>query len=145
MMHVEWGHPTDGSLKIPNQGHRPDDVGLNPIRHWVLVHLGHPPESLVLNEALQKVRVGIGYKSLLYRTKVRKASGTRARLRSFDEVHAAEDGIRRHVRVYMKARGMLEALFDPLEDAAIEERNSLLTKYRPIEKSDLKAETALLE
>ncbi|KAI1783692.1 hypothetical protein LXA43DRAFT_977006 [Ganoderma leucocontextum] len=55
-----------------------------------------------LNDSLQGIRTGIGYKSLLYR----------AKLRSFDDVHVADEGVHRHVRVYQQARRAMEQLFD---------------------------------
>lgn len=95
-----------------------------------------------LNDALQAVRTGIGYKSLLYRTKVRQAGGYRAKLRSFDEVHVADETVRKHVRIYMQARKAMERLFDP-RDVAV--RDAFMEKYKPIVKEDLKAETTVLE
>ena len=50
-----------------------------------------------MNDALQGIRTGIGYKSLLYRAKVRNASSYRSKLRSFDDIHVADEGVRKHV------------------------------------------------
>ena len=61
-----------------------------------------------LNDALQGIRTGIGYKSLLYRAKVRNASSYRAKLHSFDDVHVTDEGIRKHVRQYQQARHAME-------------------------------------
>ncbi|PIL25433.1 hypothetical protein GSI_13323 [Ganoderma sinense ZZ0214-1] len=65
-----------------------------------------------LNDALQGIRTGIGYKSLLYRAKVRNASSYRTRLRSFDDVHVADEGVWKHVRIYMQAHRAIQRLFD---------------------------------
>ena len=45
----------------------------------------------------------------------------------------------------MKARSMLDNLFDPTDEEAVKEREDLFSKYQVITKKDLKAETALLE
>ncbi|KAI0712611.1 hypothetical protein C8Q76DRAFT_622017, partial [Earliella scabrosa] len=98
-----------------------------------------------MNDALQGIRTAIGYKSLLYRTKIRKAPSYRAKLRSFDEVHVADESVRKHVRVYMQARKALERLYDVTRAEEVQERDAVLAKYRPIAKSDLRVETAIIE
>lgn len=98
-----------------------------------------------LNDALQGIRTGIGYKSLLYRSKVRNASSYRAKLRSFDDVHVADEGVRKHVRVYEQARRAIQRLFDPhnpVDAAALQDFHS---RYKEIRKEDLRASTAVLE
>lgn len=98
-----------------------------------------------LNDALQAIRTGIGYKSLLYRTKVRHAPTYRAKLRSFDDTHIADEGIRKHVRVYMHARQAMEKLFDVTNVADAGLRSRFLERYKEIKREDLLATTAVLE
>ncbi len=95
-----------------------------------------------MNDALQAIRTGIGYKSMLFRKKVRGATSTRAKLRSFDEVHVADDGIRKHVRIYMQARQAALRLFLPGDEVR---RTAFLAKYKTIARDELKASTTVLE
>ncbi|KAI1790343.1 hypothetical protein LXA43DRAFT_1095489 [Ganoderma leucocontextum] len=98
-----------------------------------------------LNDALQGIRTGIGYKSLLYRSKVRNASSYRAKLRSFDDVHIADEGVRKHVRVYQQARRAMERLFDPDDPADAVALERFKSRYKEIVKEDLRVSTAVLE
>ncbi|KAI1781903.1 hypothetical protein LXA43DRAFT_1105133 [Ganoderma leucocontextum] len=98
-----------------------------------------------LNDALQGIRTGIGYKSLLYRSKVRNASSYRAKLRSFDDVHVADEGVRKHVRVYQHSRQVMERLFDPDDPEDVRGLAEFRTRYREIRKEDLRVSTAVLE
>ena len=98
-----------------------------------------------LNDALQGIRTGIGYKSLLYRAKVRNASSYRAKLRSFDDVHVADEGVRKHVRIYQQARRAMERLFDVDDDEDVRRLASFKDRYKEIKKEDLRVSTAVIE
>ncbi|KAI0737566.1 hypothetical protein C8Q80DRAFT_1276322 [Daedaleopsis nitida] len=98
-----------------------------------------------MNDSLQSIRTAIGYKSMLYRHRVRKANLTRAKLRSFDEVHVAEETIRRHVCIYTQSRQATLTLFEEGNTVDARERISFLARYKPIAKDDLKASTTVLE
>lgn len=98
-----------------------------------------------MNDTLQGIRTGIGYKSLLYRTKIRKAPSYRTRLRSFDDIHIADEGVRKHVRLYMQARQSAERLFNPRSARDTKARSELFAKYKPIVREDLRVETAVIE
>ena len=98
-----------------------------------------------LNDALQGIRTGIGYKSLLYRAKVRNASSYRAKLRSFDDVHVADEGVRKHVRQYQQARRAMERLFDVDDEEDARELARFQAKYKDIQKEDLRVSTAVIE
>lgn len=126
----------------------PSTFGIQHLRRIGMLDLARKERQLregQLNDALQGIRTGIGYKSLLYRSKVRNASSYRAKLRSFDDVHVADEGVRKHVRVYEQGRCAMQRLFDP-DDAddlrALEEFNE---RYKEIRKEDLRASTAVLE
>ena len=97
-----------------------------------------------MNDALHRVRLGVGYKSVLYRTSVRKASSHRQKLRSFDEVHLADAEVLSNARVYTEARTSLLRLYRA-DDAADAQALEGLAKYQVLEKADLKANTALVE
>ena len=126
----------------------PSNIGWSYLAQHNLQHLATQQRKLevgVMNDALQRIRVGIGYKSLLYRTKVRGARGVRDRLRSFDEIHTTEEGVKRHVRIYMRARSALPKLYNPKCDKDLTALSDLLDKYKPIRREDLRAETTLVE
>ena len=100
-----------------------------------------------MNDALHAIRVGVGYKSFLYRHSVRVASTHRRKLRSFDEVHIANTTVYSHARVYNMARDALQKLTsasDP-DTRFQQDLKAILAKYRPLEKSDLRSNTALIE
>ncbi|RDX50607.1 hypothetical protein OH76DRAFT_1348598, partial [Lentinus brumalis] len=98
-----------------------------------------------MNDCLQAIRIGIGHKSMVFRKKVRQATSTQARLRSFDEVHVADDALKKNVRIYMQARKAAARLFLPGDRAAEMAKASLLARYRTIVGDDLKASTTVLE
>ena len=98
-----------------------------------------------LNDALQGIRTGIGYKSLLYRAKVRNASSYRAKLRSFDDVHVADEGVRKHVRLYQQARRAMERLFDVDDEEDAQALDQFKARYKDIQKEDLRVSTAVIE
>ncbi|KAI0705703.1 hypothetical protein C8Q76DRAFT_599067, partial [Earliella scabrosa] len=98
-----------------------------------------------MNDALHGVRVGVAYKSFLFRNNVRPATSQRQKLRSFDEVHLADVGVQTHARVYSRAREALLKLYDMSNP---EDRTLLdiqLSVYKPLLKADLKANTTLIE
>lgn len=126
----------------------PSTLGLEFLSERKISNLAHAERLLregQMNDALQGIRTGIGYKSLLYRTKVRHAPTYRAKLRSFDDTHIADEGVRKHVRVYMHARKAMEKLFDLTDATDAGLRNVFLDKYKEIKKEDLLATTAVLE
>ncbi len=98
-----------------------------------------------MNDCLQTIRIGIGHKSMIFRKKVRQATSTQAKLRSFDEVHVADDALKKNVRVYMQARKAVGRLFLPGDRAAEASKATLFARYRTIVGDDLKASTTVLE
>ncbi|TFK89216.1 hypothetical protein K466DRAFT_38375 [Polyporus arcularius HHB13444] len=126
----------------------PSTLGLAYLTQHRLLHLVAKEVQLregQLNDSLQAIRTGIGYKSMLYRKKVRGATSTRAKLRSFDEVHVADDTIYKHVRVYHQARNAVLRLFDDRNPEGVAACTAFLAKYRPITRADLTASTTVLE
>lgn len=100
-----------------------------------------------MNDALQGVRLAVGYKSFLYRNSVRKATTHRKKLRSFDEVHQADGIVRGHSRLYSSAR---KAVVQLTEEGGADDRlcrtgQKLLEKYEVLKKADIQANTALIE
>ena len=100
-----------------------------------------------MNDSLQAIRTSIGYKSLVYRTKVCRASSYRQKLRSFDDIRVTDDGMMKHVRIYTHARTCYIKLCDGPQQDEVErtEMAKLQEKYRPILRSDLAVSTAVLE
>ncbi|KAI0749121.1 hypothetical protein C8Q74DRAFT_1212211 [Fomes fomentarius] len=101
-----------------------------------LVQMEHQLRTGQMNDALHRVWVSIRYKSLLYRTSVRKAKSNRKKLRSFDEVHLANSDVLEGARVYTDARCNKE------EGIKLKE---LLATHQDLKKKELWANTALIE
>nr|VWO96150.1 Amino acid permease family protein [Ganoderma boninense] len=126
----------------------PSTLGIEFLAQMDLLDLAKKERQLregQLNDALQGIRTGIGYKSLLYRAKVRNASSYRAKLRSFDDIHVADEGVRKHVRVYQQARQAMERLFDADNSADEQALLAFHLRYKEIKKEDLKVSTAAIE
>ncbi|TBU55175.1 hypothetical protein BD310DRAFT_826463 [Dichomitus squalens] len=98
-----------------------------------------------MNDALQAVRTAIGYKSLLYRTKVRAAPSYKSRLRSYDDIHVVDDGVRKYVKIYSNARRAIQHLYDINDTNDCRALEDILQKYCAIKPEDLRANTAVLE
>ncbi|KAI0708306.1 hypothetical protein C8Q76DRAFT_770330 [Earliella scabrosa] len=92
----------------------------------------HGLEVLVKKE--RELRVG-----------VRKATSHRQKLRSFDEVHLADAGVLHNARTYSAARAASAALYDERDPKELAARDELFLRYRVLEKTDLKANTAIIE
>lgn len=126
----------------------PSTMGYDFLKAHSLTHLAAIELELrrgQMNDALQAIRTGIGYKSLLYRTKVRKAKSYKTKLRSYDEVSVADDNVRKHVRVYLHARLAITRLYDWDDHEQRQTITELLTRYRNITREDLRANTTVLE
>ena len=126
----------------------PSTFGMRFLLQRGLKELAHKERQLregQMNDALQGIRTGIGYKSLLYRAKVRNASSYRSRLRSFDDVHVADEGVRKYVHIYMQARQASERLYDEDDEDDVAALAAFRSRYRNIQTNDLKASTAVLE
>ena len=135
-------HPEYQTLALPST------LGMPYLLAHNLTALGEGERRLRLgqmDDALQGIRTGIGYKSLLYRTKVRNASSYRARLRSYDDIHVAEEAIRKHVRVYMQARSAIARLYNPFNPEDMAAKIKALDEYKTIDKRDLGVSTAVIE
>jgi len=81
------------------------------------------------NDCLEKLRLTLGHQAMLYRTKIRKASGTKQRLRGWDDVKASRRQVEVWFRGYKRARNALERL------GADEET---MSTYQVISRSDLR-------
>lgn len=137
------GRPEAQSIALPST------LGATFLKQQGLMHLAVKERQLrrgQMNECLQAIRTSIGYKSLLYRTKIRIAFSQRAKLRTYDDVHIADQLVRKHMRIYMQARQVMERLYDGSDAQEVKEKTAFLAKYKLIERTlDLKAETTVLE
>lgn len=147
--HTAPDEEEDDTLQPENQAIAlPSTLGPDLITRYNLWELALKERQLregQMNDTLQGIRTGIGYKSLLYRTKIRKAPSYRTRLRSFDDIHIADESVRKHVRLYMQARQSAERLFNPRSARDTKARTELFAKYKPIVRADLRVETAVIE
>lgn len=147
--HTAPDEEEDDTLQPENQAIAlPSTLGPDLITRYRLWDLALKERQLregQMNDTLQGIRTGIGYKSLLYRTKIRKAPSYRTRLRSFDDIHIADESVRKHVRLYMQARQSAERLFNPRSAQDTKARTELFAKYKPIVRADLRVETAVIE
>lgn len=87
------------------------------------------------NDTLYQIHLALGYKSHLYRESVRKADSQRQKLRSFDQVSMVKSTVQINAQIYSLARQAMISLKAP---------TSIMSKYRRLEKSDLKVTTALI-
>ena len=92
-----------------------------------------------VNDILRFLRNAIGQKSFLYRTNVRHSSGNsgyRKTTRSYAEVQTLELTITQAAKVYSSIRQAMEALGAG---------KAVLEKFQKLQKSDLKASTAIMD
>jgi hypothetical protein len=88
------------------------------------------------NESLEKIRFALGHKALLYRTRVRKAKGQKAKTRTWGAIRHADMALRECVRSYGRAR---RALVNLGAD------NETLAHYQEIRREDLKLSGDVVE
>jgi hypothetical protein len=79
------------------------------------------------NDCLECLRLALGHKALLFRTRVRNASSVKERTKAWDDVKTARRQVDKHVRGYHRARNAMLRLGGA----------ELLEKYLVIERKDL--------
>jgi hypothetical protein len=62
------------------------------------------------SDCLQGLRLALGHKAILYRTKVRHAHTNNRKTRAWGDIKAATKNVNKHVRAYSRARRALEHL-----------------------------------
>lgn len=97
------------------------------------------------NDALHHIRYALGFKSFLYRTRVRTANSQRTKLRSFDEVNSVQKIVQQHGRIYTRARQAIITLTTEDEEDRSPDEIARLAKYQALQHEDLKAITAINE
>jgi hypothetical protein len=88
------------------------------------------------NDALAALRVELGHKALLFRSKVRYSKNQKGKTRAWKEVAQSSGRVMKYVGCYQRARQALERL------GADEE---ILEKYQEIGKEDLKMSSDMVE
>lgn len=81
------------------------------------------------NDALENLRLALGQKALLWRTKVQPANTNKKRTRAWDDIKAARRRVEKHVRSYHRAR---KALMNLGAD------EDIMRMYKVIESTDLR-------
>lgn len=125
----------------------PSNLGVEFCKTHELLHLVGMERELrrgQMNDALHRLRVAIGYKSMLYRTSVRKAKSQRQKLRSFDDVHLANAEVLANAETYAYCRTAVQKLFQNTPADQVQ-RQEWMAKYQVLVKSDLSSNTALIE
>ncbi|KAH9829298.1 uncharacterized protein C8Q71DRAFT_718422 [Rhodofomes roseus] len=94
------------------------------------------------NDALHRLRMALGMKSVLFRTKVRLANSQRTKTRAYKDVSGVTKVITECARLYTLARtGMTRQVFREW----LKTLPPQLQRYRPLTKEDLKTTTHLLD
>ena len=89
------------------------------------------------NDALHDLRISIAHKSFLYRTQVRNNAPQQSYVtRSYGEVHNLQISIEQAAKTYRLSRSAMEKL-------GVSSSN--LSKYQPLNKEDLRANTAVAD
>jgi hypothetical protein len=89
-----------------------------------------------VNDALQGLRMAIGKKSFLFRTKLRTAKSKVEKLRSWDDIGTVTGSVQHQARIYRKARLALLRLGTSDE---------IMKKYQVLKPEDLKSCTAIVD
>jgi hypothetical protein len=82
------------------------------------------------NDSLQGLRLALGHKAVLYRTKVRNAKSSMDKTRAWDDIKVANLKVNKHIRAYRRARRALEHL--GADDATLARFQKLQTKHLKI-------------
>jgi hypothetical protein len=88
------------------------------------------------NDLLEKIRLALGHKALLYRTRVRKSKGQKTKTRTWGAVRQADQILNECVRGYLRARVAMVKL------GADEE---ILSHYQDIGRKDLRLSGDVVE
>ena len=88
------------------------------------------------SDCLQNLRMALGHKAVLYRTKVRKAKTSVDKTRIWDDVKAITVKINKHIRAYRRARKALQRLGAD---------NAILLQYQELQSEHLKLSADITE
>lgn len=88
------------------------------------------------SDCLQSLRMALGHRAILYRTKVRNAKSTVDKTRAWDNVKAMTVKVSKHARAYRRARKALEHLGAD---------NATLTQYQELQSKHLQVNKDITE
>jgi hypothetical protein len=88
------------------------------------------------NNALKRLREAIGYKSFLYRKRIRPEKKKKPQTRAYAAIHASDREMKSALRVYNQARWALDQLDAP---------KATRDPYKPISKKDTRALTTVYD
>jgi hypothetical protein len=88
------------------------------------------------NDCLQALRMALGHKAVLFRTKMRNATTSIRKTRTWDDIKVVTVKVNKHARAYRRARNALERL--GADDA-------MMRRYEKLEKEDLKLSKDVME
>ena len=89
-----------------------------------------------VTDCLQSLRLALGHKAILYRTKVRVSKSSVDRTRAWDDIKASKIKVNKHVRAYKRARRALKHLGAD---------NTILSKYQELQTKDLRLSADITE
>lgn len=116
----------------------PSNIGIERCAEWGVTDLVLQEISLregQANDALHAIRVNLADKAVLFRTTIRSAKSQARSTRAWARVHSVDRILHFNVQIYSKCRRQLVHLG----------ADDLLTKFRPLEKADLKATTVVAD
>lgn len=88
------------------------------------------------NDALHQLRLAIGQKSFMFRTRLRNARSKTRKTKAWDDINAVGNTVSHHRRVYHSARSALEKLGASAE---------LLNRYKIITSADTRSSTIIVD
>jgi hypothetical protein len=88
------------------------------------------------NDALEELRLALGHKALLWRTKVRTAKNNKQRTRAWDDIKIARHQVEKNVRHYHRARRAL---------ASLGADDTIMSQYKVIGTNDLQLSGDVLD
>jgi hypothetical protein len=130
--HQGYGSAEHQPILLPSSFHAavlPTSLGE---ARWVEIEL----RVAQANNALKRLREAIGYKSFLYRRRVRPEKSKKPQTRAYAAIHASDREMKSALRAYNQSRWALNQL-----DAPRDTRNI----YKPIGKKDTRALTSVYD
>ncbi|KAH9914838.1 uncharacterized protein B0H18DRAFT_824213, partial [Fomitopsis serialis] len=125
----------------------PSTWGMQKLRDLKKTRLGEQELRLregQANDALHRLRMAIGLKSVVFRTNVRDGDGQHAKTRAWTQIQAIARTATEQARLYSLARNTMKRLRDAF-DTWVRTLPEVMQRYRPLYKEDLNATTHLVD
>ena len=117
----------------------PSTIGIEQCKTWRLDDLAALELRLrqgQANDALHGLRMALSEKAVLFRAQVRHAKSQVKKTRAWANINAADKTVQQHFKSYSRSRQAMVRLGAS---------DSILQRYRPLRKNDLKASTQLID